>query len=53
MIEALSVAGGQGSYQFILNRYDATGTTIVLSSGPQTSPQFPWTWSRNLQHHDY
>ncbi|MCC5654590.1 T9SS type B sorting domain-containing protein [Nostoc sp. XA013] len=41
MIEALSVAGGQGSYQFILNRYDATGTTIVLSSGPQTSPQFP------------
>lgn len=41
MIEALSVAGGQGSYQFILNRYDATGTTIVLSSGPQTNPQFP------------
>ncbi|TPD68609.1 SprB repeat-containing protein, partial [Flavobacterium microcysteis] len=41
MIEALTVTGGQGSYQFILNQYDATGTTIVLSSGPQTSPQFP------------
>ncbi|MNJ86960.1 bacterial transduction protein [compost metagenome] len=39
-VEVLNVLGGQGSYQYILNRYDAAGTTIVLSSGPQTNPQF-------------
>ena len=39
-IEAIGVTGGQGSYQYILNYYDATGTTIVTSSGSQIAPLF-------------
>src|SRR5690606_26664016 len=32
--------GGSGSYQYRLNTYDATGTTIVTTSGAQSSPTF-------------
>lgn len=39
-VTATSVMGGQGVYQYILNTYNATGTTIVSSSGGQTSPTF-------------
>src|SRR5690606_2106647 len=39
-VTAASVTGGQGTYQYILNTYDSTGTTIVGSSGGQTSPTF-------------
>ncbi len=39
-ITATSVTGGQGSYQYILNQYDASGTTIVSSSGSQIEPTF-------------
>src|SRR5690606_32988570 len=33
-------SGGSGSYQYRLNTYDATGTTIVTTSGAQSSPTF-------------
>jgi gliding motility-associated-like protein len=39
-VTATNVIGGQGTYQYILNTYDSTGTTIVSSSGGQTSPTF-------------
>jgi gliding motility-associated-like protein len=39
-VTAANVIGGQGTYQYILNTYDSTGTTIVTSSGGQTSPTF-------------
>ncbi len=39
-VTAMNVIGGQGTYQYILNTYDSTGTTIVMSSGGQTSPTF-------------
>ena len=39
-VTAANVIGGQGTYQYILNAYDSTGTTIVSSSGGQTSPTF-------------
>lgn len=39
-VTATNVTGGQGVYQYILNTYNASGTTIVSSSGGQTSPTF-------------
>lgn len=39
-VTATNVTGGQGTFQYILNTYDLTGTTIVISSGAQTSPTF-------------
>jgi gliding motility-associated-like protein len=39
-VTATAVTGGQGVYQYILNTYNANGTTIVSSSGGQTSPTF-------------
>src|SRR5690606_19787713 len=32
--------GGSGSYQYRLNTYDATGSTIVTTSGAQSKPTF-------------
>jgi len=40
IISAINVTGGEGSYQYILNYYNTAGTTIILSNGPQSSPQF-------------
>ena len=40
VITAINVTGGQGTYSYILNTYDATATTIVSSSGIQNSPAF-------------
>ena len=37
---AYNVAGGEGVYQYQLNIYDATGTTIVFTSGEQGSDTF-------------
>ncbi|MCB0371415.1 MAG: T9SS type B sorting domain-containing protein [Muricauda sp.] len=37
---AYNVAGGEGVYQYQLNIYDATGTTIVFTSGAQGSDTF-------------
>jgi gliding motility-associated-like protein len=39
-VQATAVSGGQGTYEYILNTYDATGTTIVSSTGAQASPVF-------------
>jgi gliding motility-associated-like protein len=39
-VTATNVTGGQGVYQYFLNTYNASGTTIVSSSGGQTSPTF-------------
>jgi hypothetical protein len=39
-VSATGVTGGQGTYQYVLNIYDATGTTIEASSAPQTSAVF-------------
>jgi large repetitive protein len=39
-VTATAVIGGQGVYQYILNTYNAAGTTIVSSSGGQTNPTF-------------
>ncbi|PZR23562.1 MAG: hypothetical protein DI539_02865 [Flavobacterium psychrophilum] len=39
-IEAITVAGGQGTYEYILNTYDAAGTAIESSTGAQLSPIF-------------
>ena len=39
-VTAINVIGGEGSYQYQLNYYDATGTVIDFSSGAQTSPVF-------------
>jgi gliding motility-associated-like protein len=39
-IEAIGVTGGQGTYQYILNYYDASGTNIVTSSGSQIEALF-------------
>src|SRR5690606_13868486 len=33
-------SGGSGSYQYRLNTYDATGSTIVTTSGAQSKPTF-------------
>ncbi|MCK0158104.1 T9SS type B sorting domain-containing protein [Cellulophaga sp. F20128] len=39
-VSAINVVGGQGIYQYKLNVYDATGTTITSTSGGQTSNTF-------------
>jgi large repetitive protein len=39
-VSAVSVTGGQGSYQYILNIYDAAGTTIVFSTDAQINNTF-------------
>ncbi|WP_158537874.1 T9SS type B sorting domain-containing protein [Flavobacterium sp. AG291] len=39
-VTATGVTGGQGTYQYVLNIYDAAGTTIVTSTGEQVSPTF-------------
>ncbi|MDP2161184.1 MAG: SprB repeat-containing protein, partial [Flavobacterium sp.] len=39
-VSALSVTGGQGVYQYILNTYNAAGTVIVSSSGGQVGSIF-------------
>jgi gliding motility-associated-like protein len=39
-VSAIGVTGGQGTFQYILNTYNAAGTVIVSSSGAQTSSTF-------------
>ena len=39
-VTAINVLGGEGTYQYVLNYYDATGTVIDFSSGAQGSPVF-------------
>ena len=39
-VTAINVVGGEGVYQYELNVYDPTGSTIVFTSGAQTNPQF-------------
>ncbi|NAS11008.1 T9SS type B sorting domain-containing protein [Poritiphilus flavus] len=39
-VSAINVLNGSGSYQYQLNYYDATGTTITFTSGAQVSPIF-------------
>lgn len=39
-VSAINVVGGEGTYQYQLNYYDTTGTTIDFSSGAQISPIF-------------
>ncbi|RRQ50039.1 DUF11 domain-containing protein [Maribacter algicola] len=36
----ITVAGGSGSYEYILNYIDADGTTILFSTASQLSPNF-------------
>jgi gliding motility-associated-like protein len=40
MVEAVNPNGGEGSYLYVLNYYDASGSTIEFSSGFQPSPVF-------------
>ncbi|SNY94994.1 T9SS type B sorting domain-containing protein [Flagellimonas pacifica] len=39
-VSAINVLNGQGVYQYQLNVYDPTGTTIAFTSGAQSSPDF-------------
>ncbi|WP_276389030.1 T9SS type B sorting domain-containing protein [Eudoraea chungangensis] len=39
-VSAINTLGGEGTYQYQLNYYDPTGTTIDFSSGGQLSPTF-------------
>ena len=39
-VTAINVIGGEGSYNYQLNYYDATGTVIEFTSGEQASPVF-------------
>ncbi len=39
-VSAVVTSGGSGSYQYQLNQYDATGTTITSTTGAQFSPDF-------------
>ena len=39
-VTAINVIGGEGTYQYVLNYYDATGIVIDFTSGAQTSPVF-------------
>lgn len=39
-VTAINVLNGEGVYQYVLNIYDPTGTTITFSSGAQSSPVF-------------
>ncbi|MFS4466229.1 T9SS type B sorting domain-containing protein [Maribacter sp. 2210JD10-5] len=40
VVTANITGGGSGNYEYILNTYDATGTTIVSATGQQSSPDF-------------
>jgi len=40
VVSATGVSGGQGSYQYQLNYYDAGGGTILFTTGGQLSPNF-------------
>ena len=39
-VTAINVLNGEGVYQYQLNIYDSTGTTIVTTSGAQSTPAF-------------
>jgi gliding motility-associated-like protein/uncharacterized repeat protein (TIGR01451 family) len=39
-VSAINVSGGEGSYSYQLNVYDASGTTVTFTSGAQTNPVF-------------
>ncbi|MGW9684563.1 T9SS type B sorting domain-containing protein [Flagellimonas sp. 2504JD1-5] len=39
-VSAINVLNGEGVYQYQLNVYDASGTTITFTSGAQISPDF-------------
>ncbi|MCL6266633.1 T9SS type B sorting domain-containing protein [Flagellimonas myxillae] len=39
-VSAINVLNGRGVYQYVLNIYDTTGTTIVSNSGAQSNPVF-------------
>lgn len=39
-VSAINVLNGEGVYQYQLNEYDVTGTTIAFTSGGQISPDF-------------
>lgn len=39
-VSAINVLNGEGVYQYQLNVYDTTGTTIISTSGAQSSPVF-------------
>ena len=39
-VTAINVVGGEGTYQYQLNYYDAGGTTILFTSGGQLNPTF-------------
>ncbi|TAI47570.1 T9SS type B sorting domain-containing protein [Flagellimonas allohymeniacidonis] len=39
-VEAINVLNGRGVYQYQLNEYDPTGTTIIATSGAQSSAIF-------------
>uniref|UniRef100_UPI0035632A95 T9SS type B sorting domain-containing protein n=1 Tax=Zeaxanthinibacter enoshimensis TaxID=392009 RepID=UPI0035632A95 len=39
-VTATGVSGGEGSYQYRLNRYDAAGSTLVATGGAQVNPSF-------------
>ena len=39
-VTATGVTGGQNSYQYQLNYYDVTGTTLLFTSGDQAGPTF-------------
>ena len=39
-VTAINVTGGEGSYNYQLNVYDASGSTIIFTSGTQPSPVF-------------
>ncbi|MDP5062935.1 MAG: T9SS type B sorting domain-containing protein, partial [Maribacter sp.] len=40
VVTANVTGGGSGSYEYQLNYYDATGTTITNTTGAQTNPNF-------------
>ncbi|MGO4919955.1 T9SS type B sorting domain-containing protein [Maribacter spongiicola] len=40
VVTANVTGGGSGSYEYQLNYYDATGTTIINTTGAQTNPNF-------------
>ena len=39
-VSAINVSGGEGSYNYQLNVYDESGSTIVFTSGTQPDPVF-------------
>ena len=39
-VSAINVLNGSGAYEYQLNYYDASGTTIEFTSGRQTGPDF-------------